>query len=452
MAIPKSDLIKALNVAGQFILDNKLYFLTLDDMRNLGLNNNLAYTYYEGMEVFCLQTFKKYYWKERTTQIGVLYQDFTYESGVIANNIDYSLRHFNFIDIENDIEILFIKPTILNYLLGSNIIYKKYKFSSIEEGLQLSDIKYNTERYYQDGIEHNLTELFNNTGTFVNYLTLEIRNIFISEDETAVTQRIGDFKNGIYYERMYMNGQFHGFTEWKRIDNVQGDWNQVNSLKPDYIKNKPRLQSFTQIQSDWTQNVNTATDYIKNKPTIPIVLQPDWLQNNNTLSDYIKNKPTIPIQIQPDWNQSNNVEPDYIKNKPTIPTLINADWNQNNPLSPDYILNKPIISTGNVRQIWYQLDNWNMDVNFNYSQVITTSISVADIDKIVGINVVIRPDDYFTNQKYVRDTELIKEKYVIFNDTTGEVELHIDILDSNNFIAYQDTTVIRGYALITLML
>jgi len=102
--------------------------------------------------------------------------------------------------------------------------------------------------------------------------------------------------------------------------------------------------------------------------------------------------------------------------------------------------------------MWFQIDNWNMETNFFYTQVITSSISFNDIDKIVGINVVIRPDDYFTNQKYVRDTELIKEKSVIFNDVTGEVELHIGILESDVFTAYQSTTVIRGYALITLML
>lgn len=51
-------------------------------------------------------------------------------------------------------------------------------------------------------------------------------------------------------------------------------------------------------------------------------IQSDWNQTNSARKDYIKNKPTIPAeQIQSDWNQSDSTKKDYIKNKPNIPTV-----------------------------------------------------------------------------------------------------------------------------------
>jgi hypothetical protein len=47
----------------------------------------------------------------------------------------------------------------------------------------------------------------------------------------------------------------------------QVDWNQTDSTKDDFIKNKPNIPT-SQIQSDWNQTTTTALDYIKNKPTI----------------------------------------------------------------------------------------------------------------------------------------------------------------------------------------
>ena len=49
-------------------------------------------------------------------------------------------------------------------------------------------------------------------------------------------------------------------------------------------------------------------------------IQSDWEQDDSSKVDFIKNKPTIPAaQVQSDWNQADSEEPDFIKNKPTIP-------------------------------------------------------------------------------------------------------------------------------------
>lgn len=49
--------------------------------------------------------------------------------------------------------------------------------------------------------------------------------------------------------------------------NVQADWNEEDSSKDGYIKNKPSIPA-EQIQADWNQNDNTKKDFIKNKPSV----------------------------------------------------------------------------------------------------------------------------------------------------------------------------------------
>ena len=61
----------------------------------------------------------------------------------------------------------------------------------------------------------------------------------------------------------------------------QSDWEQPNSAKPDYIKNKPKVLTEeevidligeyggdTQIPADWEQHDQNKADYIKNKPDL----------------------------------------------------------------------------------------------------------------------------------------------------------------------------------------
>lgn len=70
--------------------------------------------------------------------------------------------------------------------------------------------------------------------------------------------------------------------------NPQVDWEQKETTKPDYIKNKPKVLSEedvkalidefggdTQIQSDWEQKDDTKADYIKNKPILGTLASKD---------------------------------------------------------------------------------------------------------------------------------------------------------------------------------
>ena len=86
-----------LRVQSQIPLDVKEYSLSEADLANLGPNNNLAFTYVQGLVVYCIEENTRWEWRENTSaETGLLPQDFIYPSGVIAFGIDYSNRAFNF--------------------------------------------------------------------------------------------------------------------------------------------------------------------------------------------------------------------------------------------------------------------------------------------------------------------------------------------------------------------
>ena len=132
----------------------------------------------------------------------------------------------------------------------------------------------------------------------------------------------------------------------------QSDWDEADSSKPDYIKNKPNLAAVAtsgsyddlsdkpsipgpQVQSDWSEADNSKPDFIKNKPNLAAVA---------TSGDYddLSNKPSIPdAQVQSDWNEADSSKVDYIKNKPNLASV--ATSGSYNDLS-----DKPTIPPGVV--------------------------------------------------------------------------------------------------------
>lgn len=58
-------------------------------------------------------------------------------------------------------------------------------------------------------------------------------------------------------------------------EQVQVDWNCVDTTSKAFIKNKPTIPE-AQIQSDWSQSNTSAKDFIKNKPVVapePVIIQ-----------------------------------------------------------------------------------------------------------------------------------------------------------------------------------
>ena len=175
---------------------------------------------------------------------------------------------------------------------------------------------------------------------------------------------------------------------------VQSDWNENDSSKLSYIKNKPNIPSKTsdlqndsgfitlndvpeQVQADWDEQSQQSPSYIKNKPTIPDApVQSDWEEEDQSALDYIKNKPTIPdAQIQSDWSQSDNTKKDFIKNKPSLAQVATSG-------SYNDLLNKPDIPDAQIQSDWEQDDNTKKDYIKNKPSLadVATSGDYDDLD------------------------------------------------------------------------
>jgi hypothetical protein len=391
MSNPTSNIIKSLSVSGQFVLNNKLYFIDLESMRNLGLNNNLAYTYYKGMIVFCLETKKEYIWDEKNTIIylpGVLSTDFVYADGTISNEIDYSNKLYNFYEYNEYYHINVID-------ISSNVNLNDY----LEIGMYVFTSKLNQEFLfsYQNayGPNEDLYPLsFNGIYKNTTFLKVEKNIDIVNQEEYSVRQTIINYFNGEVYSRIVWRSDKTGLP-WFRNYNVIPDWNQSNSEKPDYIKNKPTIPSFSQTQSDWNQSNNASVDYIKNKPDIPS------------------------SQIQSDWNQRNNAALDFIKNKPAIP-------------------NTTTLGT------YIKIDIGAWDVKNQSLFVKTLSLLEADLDKIRSIEVVLKPD-YYGTSKTILTTSYIQIAKIEYK---GTCQLFLERTVNDIWDNYTSTSVNRGHVLI----
>lgn len=94
-----SNLTGGLRVQSQIPLDVKEYSLSENDLKDLGIDNNLAFTYTKGLVVYCAEEESRWEWREvkpREENTGLLSNDFTYPDGLITFGIDYGLKSFNF--------------------------------------------------------------------------------------------------------------------------------------------------------------------------------------------------------------------------------------------------------------------------------------------------------------------------------------------------------------------
>lgn len=121
-------------IPSQVPLDNKLYFLNENSLIDLGISNNLAYSYYKGMLVYCAEEETNYIWKEiQVGEIGLLPANFTYPSNWIKEGIDYSNKSYNFIKGIKDYNIINIGSGIEIYkeqeVLNNQTIFKLRKLN-----------------------------------------------------------------------------------------------------------------------------------------------------------------------------------------------------------------------------------------------------------------------------------------------------------------------------------
>jgi hypothetical protein len=97
-----NDIPTSLRLPAQLPLDSKLWVVSKEDLKVLGEANQLAYTYYKGLRVFCANEREQYEWNEpQQGDTLLLTSSFVYPNGIISNGIDYSNKAYNFILVKN---------------------------------------------------------------------------------------------------------------------------------------------------------------------------------------------------------------------------------------------------------------------------------------------------------------------------------------------------------------
>lgn len=144
-----SNIPTGLKINSQIPLDIKGYALNEATLAYLGVDDNLAFTYHEGLRVVCIEERKVYEWREvgvGEENTGLVAVDFTYPPDLEETyGIDYSNRTFNFFLVNQ------ITPeTLEDYVLQIDLPEYSCQNIGLDGGPLYGD--YNIESIYVDTI------------------------------------------------------------------------------------------------------------------------------------------------------------------------------------------------------------------------------------------------------------------------------------------------------------
>ena len=132
-----SNIPTGLKITTQIPLDVKGYALNEATLAYLGVGDNLAFTYHEGLRVVCIEERKVYEWREVEAgeeNTGLIAVDFTYPNSHIVYGIDYSNRTFNFFKTKDNFEIVNVGTGAKVYkdstIVGNNTQFNLKKLRS----------------------------------------------------------------------------------------------------------------------------------------------------------------------------------------------------------------------------------------------------------------------------------------------------------------------------------
>lgn len=96
-----NDFIESFRITNQNPLDAKTYKESEEALKDLGSSNNLAYTYGQGLLVYCVAEGTRWEWREPDgVEVGLLDENFVYPNGFTADYKDYSNKAFNFFIVQ----------------------------------------------------------------------------------------------------------------------------------------------------------------------------------------------------------------------------------------------------------------------------------------------------------------------------------------------------------------
>lgn len=256
-----SNIPTGLKINSQIPLDVKGYALNEATLAYLGVDDNLAFTYHEGLRVVCIEERKVYEWREvgvGEENTGLVAVDFTYPSDLPeVYGIDYSNRTFNFFLVET-----VTLQTLEDYVLEIDL-----------PSYDVENIGYNTSLINKIDIYDGKT-ITGNDSTF-NFKSISTgvgfssSGIEITETSTIVS---GETKKNIRFSLNpnYQESEFLSIT---------GDMSYVNPLNIELKNPQKTINSFPYELLD-TDNQHTL--FVTNASINAEIRVPDTLSDNFT--------------------------------------------------------------------------------------------------------------------------------------------------------------------------
>lgn len=194
------NIVSGLNITSQIPLNKKEYIINELTLSNLGASDNLAFTYYDGLKVYCFEEKTTWIWREvqdGEELTGLIPTDFTYPSDWIVEDCDYSNKTYNFFpDLgtqgppgEDGLAATITLGTVSTGVAGSNVIITNSGSSSAatfnftiprgdqgiqgEQGDPGQDLTSNLQKtitgsYVISNVDNNYTIFINNAATPIN--------------------------------------------------------------------------------------------------------------------------------------------------------------------------------------------------------------------------------------------------------------------------------------------
>jgi hypothetical protein len=124
----KTDIQTGLSVPAQIPLDYIKYSPSESILSSLGLNDNLAFTYYDKLIVHCREEDTKWEWRVGTVaEVGLVAQNFTYPLRWIVDDVNYSGKEYNFYKLTEAKDLFSTINEITEatgaYVTGNDIVF-----------------------------------------------------------------------------------------------------------------------------------------------------------------------------------------------------------------------------------------------------------------------------------------------------------------------------------------
>ena len=261
-----------LNVQTQIPLDTVKFIQNESLLSNLGASNNLAFKYYDGLTIRCIDENTFYIWREVLSgeeNTGLLSVDFTYPYNHSAFGINYSNKSFNFFKTKDDFEIV-------NVGIGAKV----YKDSTIVG----STTQFNFKKLKSTGGTVLITELTNEINFEIGPVATDI-NITAGANVTVTEPTPNNF--------VIASTDTIALLENSTTTTVTGNGTLGNEYQVEVNNLQKTINTFPYTLTD---NDDKYTIFIDNGVSNVVINVPDGLIDNFSIVFIQEGTGTVTIQ------------------------------------------------------------------------------------------------------------------------------------------------------------